>query len=119
VTTGQTVELEVWRDGTTRTFGVVAAALPENAVEELALEKLGLRLAPGARGGFVVKEVRDGSGAARIGIEPGDLISHINGRALADPDALRRALLDLRGRDRALVMVLRGRGRYHVTIPLS
>ena len=67
----------------------------------------------------MVKEVRAGSGAARIGVEPGDLISHINGRALADPDALRRALLDLRGRDRALVMVLRGRGRYHVTIPLS
>jgi serine protease Do len=119
VTTGQTVELEIWRDGTTRSFRVAAAALPENAIEELAVEKLGLRLAPGARGGFVVQEVRAGSGAARIGVEPGDLISHINGRALADPDALRRALLDLRGRDRALVMVLRGRGRYHVTIPLS
>jgi len=119
VTTGQTLELEVWRDGTTRRFRAAAAALPENAVEEIAVEKLGVRLAPGERGGFVVQEVRSGSGAARIGVQSGDVISHINGRALADPDALRRALLDLRGRDRALVMVLRGRGRYHVTIPLS
>ncbi len=119
VTTGQTLALEVWRDGTTRTFRASAAALPENAIAEIALEKLGVRLAPAARGGFEVEEVRSGSGAARIGVQPGDLISHINGRALADPDALRRALLDLRGRDRALVMVLRGRGRYHVTIPLS
>ena len=119
VTSGQTLELEVWRDGTTRSFRVAAAALPEAAIDEIGLEKLGVKLAPSERGGFVVKEVRPGSGAARIGVEPGDVISHLNGRALADPDALRRALLDPRGRDRALVMVHRGRGRYHVTIPLS
>jgi hypothetical protein len=47
------------------------------------------------------------------------VISSIHGRSLADEEALETALLDLRGRARALVMVHRGRGRYHVTIPLS
>jgi hypothetical protein len=42
----------------------------------------------------------------------------INGRALRDADALRRAVLDLRGRTQALVVVQRGAGRYHVTLPL-
>jgi len=43
----------------------------------------------------------------------------INGRGLANQDAWRRAVLDLRGRSHALVVVQRGRGRYHVTVPLS
>jgi serine protease Do len=118
-TPGQTIELEVWREGETRPFRVAAAPLPDAAIDDIAVEKLGVKLAPGERGGFVVKEVRPGSGAEHIGVHPGDVISHVNGRALADRNALRRALLDLRGRDRALVMVHRGRGRYHVTIPLS
>ena len=63
--------------------------------------------------------VRSGSGAHRIGIEKGDLILGINGKPLDGQEALRRSVLDLRGRSRALVVVQRGRGRYHVTIPLS
>ena len=49
----------------------------------------------------------------------GDLILGINGKRLADAASLRRAVLDLRGRARARIVVVRGRGRYHVTIPLG
>ncbi|MEN8182199.1 MAG: trypsin-like peptidase domain-containing protein [Myxococcota bacterium] len=118
-TTGQRLELELWRGGTRRVLSVTARSVPATLVEELALEKLGMALAPGAHGGYVVREVRPGSGAAQIGVERGDVLSSINGRALQDDEALRAAVLDLRGRSRALVMVHRGRGRYHVTIPLS
>ena len=69
-------------------------------------------------GGYAVRSVRQGSGAERIGIQPGDLLLGINGRRLADRASLRRSALDLRGRSRALVVVQRGGGRYHVTIPL-
>ena len=53
------------------------------------------------------------------GFEAGDLILGINGKALDGEETFRRSILDLRGRSRALVVVQRGRGRYHVTIPLS
>ncbi len=43
----------------------------------------------------------------------------INGRPLANDEVLRRSILDLRGRSRALVVVQRGAGRYHVAIPLA
>ena len=62
--------------------------------------------------------MRGGSGAARIGIRPGDVLLAINGRPLESEEVLRRSLLDLRGRTRALLVVQRGSGRYHVAVPL-
>ena len=91
---------------------------PEVTQRELA-RMLGVSLGPGEPRGLVVKSVRAGSGAERIGIESGDWILGINGKAMEDEDDLQRAALDLRGRTRALVVVQRGRGRYHVTVPLS
>jgi S1-C subfamily serine protease len=98
---------------------VVARTLPEGLVEELAEELLGMRLSVNPQGGFVVQTVRNDSGAARIGIQAGDLLLAVNGRTLQGKDALRTSMLDLRGRSRALLVVQRGRGRYHVTVPLG
>jgi len=119
VTQGQRARLEVWRQGGTRTLRPVAEILLPGRVEELAERLLGMRLEANPQGGFVVQSVRQGSGADRIGIQPGDLVAAVNGRALRGQDALRTTVLDLRGRSQALVVVYRGRGRYHVTVPLG
>ena len=58
-------------------------------------------------------------GSEKIGLAAGDVILRINGRPLEDADALRRSILDLRGRERAILVVQRGPGRYHVAIPLT
>ncbi len=118
-TDGQTLALTVHRGGKSREASLRTEAIPEAEYPTLLEQMLGAALSPTGDGGFEVARLRAGSGAARIGIETGDRILAINGRALADQAALRRALLDLRGRDRALVVVQRGRGRYHVTVPLS
>ena len=93
--------------------------IPEAAIAELAEQMLGFVLEATPGGTFRVARVRSGSGAHQIGIERGDLILGINGKALDGAETFRRSVLDLRGRTRALVVVQRGRGRYHVTIPLS
>jgi len=119
-TPGQDLRLGLLRRGDTRELRARAAPFPSELVPELYEQLLGLRLEPREGGGaFRVVEVRPGSGAARIGMEPGDLVLAVNGRALEDASALRRAALDLLGRPRALVVVQRGRGRYHVAIPLG
>jgi len=118
-TSGQTLVLALWRRGGERSVSLAAEAIPEQQIGELAEQLLGMRLAPVPEGGFRVESVRPDSGAARIGIEAGDRVLGINGRGLANQDAWRRAVLDLRGRSHALVVVQRGRGRYHVTVPLS
>ena len=118
-TPGQEVRLSLVRRGQPLELTARAVAFPPERVPELAEQLLGLRLAPEAGGGFRVESVRSGSGSAAIGLEGGDRLLAINGRALVDEAALRRAVLDLLGRPRALVVVQRGRGRYHVTVPLG
>jgi serine protease Do len=118
-TSGQTLALGVWREGAEGKVSLAAQAIPERQIAELGEQLLGMRLVPADEGGYRVAAVRPGSGAARIGIEAGDRVLGINGRGLANPAAWRRVVLDLRGRSHALVVVQRGRGRYHVTVPLS
>ena len=118
-TVGQELRLDLWRDGKTQSLTARADEIPDDRVTQLVNDLLGMKLAPPERGdGYVVRSVRTGSGAARIGIQPGDRVLGINGRPLEDDDALRRSALELRGRQRALVVVQRGSGRYHVTIPM-
>jgi len=115
---GQKLELRLLRAGDEKRVSLVAEEVPRAVIDALVRERIGLELEPADGGGYAVVKVRAGSGAERIGFEPGDLILGINGRALADDSALHRAALDLRGRSRALVVVARRGGRYHVAVPL-
>ena len=118
-TAGQELALTTLREGRTLEIAVRAEEIPEGFVTSLVDDLLGLSLSPGERGGFVVNGVRAGSGAAQIGLRSGDLLLAIGGRSLTDPDALHRAVLALQGQRRALIVVGRGGGRYHVALPLT
>jgi len=118
-TVGQELSIVLWREGATRTVSARTAEIPDAVIASLGEELLGLRLEAVPGGAYQVASVQRGSAAASIGFEPGDRILGVNGRGLDGPEALKRAVLDLRGRQRALVVVVRGRGRYHVTVPLS
>jgi serine protease Do len=114
----QTLEITLWRDGAKRQVSVEVAEIPDSHVRALVQELLGVDLRRHETGAYLVDAVRRGSGAARVGVRNGDRVLGINGRSLSDDDTLRRAILELRGRDRALVVVQRGNDTYHVTIPL-
>ncbi|MCL4683459.1 trypsin-like peptidase domain-containing protein [Myxococcota bacterium] len=119
VTPGQDIDLELWRDGRKTRLAARAERISDPAVRTLAERLLGMALVPAERGGVRVGSVRARSQAEQIGFQAGDLLLAINGRPLADPEAFRRAVLGLQGRQRALVVVQRGTGRYHVTVPLT
>jgi serine protease Do len=116
-TSGQDLALTLLRDGRPHELGVRAAEIPDGYVAELAADLIGLELSPASRG-FVVRGVRPDSGAQQIGLRVGDRLLAIGGRELSDADALLRAVLGLRGQSRALIVVERGNGRYHVALPL-
>jgi serine protease Do len=118
-TPGQTVRLTRLRQGAKADVSAETVPFPPEVVPDLGERLLGLDLAPVEGGGYRVAAVRDGSGAAQVGFQAGDRVLALNGRPLEDEATLRRALLDLLGRPRALVVVQRGRGRYHVQVPLG
>ena len=118
-TSGQELTLGIWRAGKTRTIEVRAEEVPEALIARMLEELTGMRLEASEQGGFFVSAVRNGSGAARIGMQAGDRLLGINGLALAGPAELRRSVIGLRGQARALIVVERGQGRYHVAIPLT
>ncbi len=118
-TVGQALMLRLWRAGRELKQGVRAEEIPAQEIEQLGELRLGLRLRPTRAAGYLIDEVRADSGAAKFSLRAGDRLLSLQGRVLADQASLFRALLDLRGRTRAALVVLRGRRRYHLTIPLS
>ena len=119
-TTGQEIEVKVRRGEGNLTLLARTEEIPPGEIDRLAGRLLAMALElREPEGRYQVKSVSEGSGAAGRGIQAGDWILAVNGKALTSAEDLRRAILDLRGRTRAMVVVQRGRGRYHVTIPLS
>jgi serine protease Do len=118
-TAGQEIALTTVRNREAHKVSVRAEQIPEGFVGSLVSDLLGLTLEPAPRGGFAVSAVRAGSGAAQIGLRRGDVLLAIGGRTLSDAEALRRSVLALQGLPRALIVVARGGGRYHVALPLA
>lgn len=119
-TPNQELSLRIQRGGQDLETRVRTAELPPGVIESWGEDKLGFSLRLSAGGiGYQVGRVDPLSDAARIGLRSGDLVLGLQGLTLGRPGALQRALVDLRGRTRARVVVVRGRQRYHVTVRLS
>jgi len=118
MTPDQSVSLKVWRDGQYHSVELVARKIPENVASQLAHRLLGVELKWQEPGYFLVSRVRNGSPAHMRSIRKGDILLAVNGLALENKDALKRAMLSLQGRERALIMVQRGARRYPLSVPL-
>ncbi len=118
-TPDEPLRLSLLRGGDTLSVETATREIDPEAIDRMVARLLGLELEPDENGGFLVSGVAAQSGAAQVGFRSGDQLLRINGQLVQDRAALRRAVLGLRGRDRALLGVRRGNGRYHVTVPLS
>ncbi|MBY4898382.1 DegQ family serine endoprotease [Cupriavidus sp. AU9028] len=126
---GEKTALKVIRKGDAKTLAVTIGSMQEQAVarsEDGAQSggKLGLAVRPlspaeqregGLQGGLVVEDV--GGPAARVGIEPGDVILAINGTPVTSVEQL-RSLTAKASKDVAL-LVQRGDARLFVPIELG
>jgi putative serine protease PepD len=97
----------------------IGFAVPSNTAKEVVpqLERgetikrpwLGVSTSPAPGGGAVVREVTPGSPADRAGIEPGDVITRVDGRRVDEPDDVADAVAARQVGDRITVELRSGR----------
>ncbi|MGP5467149.1 DegQ family serine endoprotease [Pseudomonas helleri] len=96
---GSKATLEVVRDGKRKTLDLTVGAIPDEGKEmagltgaEQSSNRLGVAVADltdeqkkanDIKGGVIIKDVQDGP-AALIGLQPGDVITHLNNQAITD-----------------------------------
>ena len=131
VAAGDTIRLEVRRDGQVRQLAVTSGLRPSE--EELASEAqpaggptgegfsaLGLRVAPKAGGpGVRVAGVEPDSDAARKGLRPGDVIVQAGSRPIHEPRDLAAAVREARDTGHKQVLLLIARGGQHLFVPVE
>jgi len=126
ITQSDTARLRIERAGQTVDIDAIAEQMPASITDEVARLMLGFSLRPMnareselyGRAGMVIDQLVPGSLAARR-LLPGDVIWAIDRDALVDPDTYRKSILKLRGRQRALLLVQRGRDRARLALSLS
>jgi len=108
------------RDGSEEEVELVTAVFPAAQADDLAWHLLGLGLGVGeGDDGLVVKRVRDGSPAARIGVQRGDRLLGLGGAPLESLAAFRRKMIELRSARSTLLSIGRGPYQYNVQVGLA
>jgi len=126
---GDTVELEVWRDGKTRSVtarlgaDTEVAAAGDAAAGGATHGKLGLsvrsltpeeRQEAGVQGGVVVEDVAEGP-AEDAGLRPGDIVLSVNGKPVRSAEDLKKAAT---GQGKEIALLIQ-RGDARIFVPLS
>ena len=136
---GSKVKIEVVHNGEAKTLDVTLAKLPseksakaktgenEKSASEIGLPNLGLTLAPasdvaGAGGsGVAVVGVDPNGPAAERGLQTGDVILDVGGKAVANVDEVRSAIREARnsGKHDVLMRVKANGGTHFVAVPVG
>jgi serine protease Do len=110
------IPFTVFRNGNSLSLQVTPVEFPPKLAESLAWDRLGVRVKLAERG-LVITGIRPGSSAARVGLEPGDVILRVNNQPMTSQDTFRDSLLAARDAKSVLLLVRRGRSGYYITLP--
>ena len=114
----QSVRLTVWRDGGEQDLTLRTASFPDQRVDALAWELVGIEVEQ-AGDRLRVARVRRDSPADRIGLRRDDILLGLARTPLQTVEDFRRKVLDFRFSESIPLSVARGPRHYHVTIPLD
>src|SRR5437870_8935865 len=106
------------RDGSEEEVELVTAVFPAAQADDLAWHLLGLGVGEGDDG-LVVRRVRDGSPAARIGVQRGDRLLGLGGAPLESLATFRKRMIELRSARSTLLSIGRGPYQYNVQVALA
>ncbi len=110
------IALSVFRQGSMRNVSINTVPFPPKLAENLAWDRLGIRVKPG-QGGLAISAVRPGSSAAQLGISSGDMILKLNNQPMSSMDVFKDAVASALGAKSVLLVVRHGRFNYNLSLP--
>jgi serine protease Do len=133
---GKSVEVQVWRNGSEKTFDVKLGEMPapdkmasaddssqpDNSNSADTLDKFGLTVAPSDKGkGLVVTDVDPNSDAADRGIQAGDVIVAVNSKDVNSASDVDQAASEAAkaGRKAVLVQIMHDDNSRFVALPVA
>ena len=129
---GDTIHLDVRRNGQDRDVAIKSGIRPEEASlrtrgaqkdtpdpSATAARILGLRVAPNDGGGLAVQGVDRSSDAAQKGLKAGDVIVQANGHDASAPADLTAAVAEAKKAGRNNVLLLIARAGQHIFVPVQ
>jgi serine protease Do len=132
---GSSVKIDLWRDGQSKTVNLTLGELPNNRQanadtkdhQTASVARLGMSLAPAnevsgaGQDGVVITDVDPNGTAADRGLEVGDVILDVGGKAVSSASDVRRALHDAMtaGKHDVLLRLKSGDQTRFVAVPVA
>ncbi|MCP4106811.1 MAG: Do family serine endopeptidase [Desulfobacteraceae bacterium] len=129
---GDTIKMQILRDGRKKNVHVKAAVFPVEQAEELAYNLLGIKVEnlsgdrtwkrkrnrAGVKEGVVISDIRPRSYLAGIGVRPGDIIRQIDEMTIRDVGDFEKAVVKYRNKASVVILLQRGDRGYYITVRL-
>ena len=126
---GETVEMELWRDGKPAAVAVKTAIYPESRGPALADRLLGITVGEVSGGtrnsksaqtksGVSVTRVSPSQQLGRIGVKPGDIIHKVDDLQVKSPQEFYRAIIKYRQKSSLVILLQRGDQLYALTVKI-
>jgi serine protease Do len=126
---GETVAINILRNGKEKKFAVKAAVFPKDQAMDLAYQLLGVtvedltiknryRYKTDAKEGVVISDLYPQSYLARIGARPGDIIRQMNDITIKNIKDFEKAVVKYRQKTSIVVVLQRGNQLYNITVKL-
>jgi Do/DeqQ family serine protease len=122
-TTGDRINLKIFRRGKEIAIALQPASFPPELALETVYRRLGIKVGEGRKGtaqqrsGVSVEEVKQDSEAARIGLRAGDLIAQVNDVAVTSLEDFKKAVSQYHHLISLNLVVRRGPYAYSITLP--
>jgi serine protease Do len=110
------VAMKLFRAGQDVSLELTPIEFPQKLVDSTVWDRLGLRL-KADKNGMSITAVRPGSSAARIGLEPNDVVLRVNQAPVNTAENFKEAIIQARGKPSVLLLVKRGARGYYLTLP--
>jgi Do/DeqQ family serine protease len=129
ISAGETIDINIWRNGKTNVFSVKSSAFPKELALDLAHDILGIAVKnlskknrniykTYAQEGVVISELNRHSYLARIGARPGDVIRQIDELTIKNINDFKKAIIKYRKKKSLVVVLQRQDQLYNITIKL-